>query len=83
MLSEFLRNAGYLSEDEAASAMGKTKRCLQLWRQQRVGPAWSHNGQDVIYHKDWILESLRASKQEPARSRVQRQRRAIGDRIGA
>jgi hypothetical protein len=69
MLSELLRNEGYLSEDEAAKAVGKTKRTLQSWRQQRIGPAWTYNGQDVLYHKDWIFEHLKATKQQPVRSR--------------
>jgi hypothetical protein len=49
----------YLREDEAKEALGKTRRTLRLWRQQRYGPPWVKIGRDVILYpkagfRDWL-----------------------------
>jgi|SRR6516165_9061898 hypothetical protein len=68
-MSEFLASNGWRTEDEAAERLNKSKRALQLWRQRRVGPAWTRNGKEILYRDDWLLDYLVSSKQEPVRSR--------------
>ncbi len=38
----------WLTEDEAAAALRKSKRTLALWRQLRKGPAWTRNGKEIL-----------------------------------
>jgi hypothetical protein len=36
--------AEWLSEDEAAAALGKSVRTLRKWRRQRIGPPYTYFG---------------------------------------
>jgi hypothetical protein len=67
-LSEFLASRGFRDEDGAAERLGKSVRTLALWRQKRTGPKWTLNGEQVIYHDDWLLDYLNANMKEPVRS---------------
>jgi hypothetical protein len=67
-MPSFLESRGFLSEDAASIALDKSVRTLKRWRQLGIGPAWTTNGQDVLYHQDWILEHLQSSKKQPVRS---------------
>ena len=57
----------WLSEDESATALHKTKRTLQSWRARGVGPAWTRNGKDVLYHRNALVEYLKANERQPVR----------------
>ena len=59
----------WLTEDEAAAALRKSKRTLALWRQLRKGPAWTRNGKEILYRRDAIPEYLRANETQPVRER--------------
>ena len=50
MPSEIL--AGYLSESEFAADLGKSKRTVQRWREQRIGPNWTEIGNSIFYRNE-------------------------------
>jgi hypothetical protein len=59
----------WLSEAQAAAELNKTPRTLQSWRAQGIGPRWTRNGREVLYHRDWLAEYLMASSVQPVRSK--------------
>ena len=38
----------------------------------RMGPAYTHNGKDVLYRHDWNREWLEAGKRQMPRARAER-----------
>jgi hypothetical protein len=72
-LPEFLRQRGFLSEDETAAALDRGVRTLKRWRQLRIGPKYTTIGGveegQVIYHEDWILDHLKSNAKQPVRER--------------
>jgi hypothetical protein len=62
----------YLTEDEEAEELKKTVRTLRRWRKMRMGPAYTHNGKDVLYRHDWNREWLEAGKRQMPRARAER-----------
>jgi hypothetical protein len=79
-LTDFLKSRGYLSEEEAAAALNRTVRTLQLWRQQRAGPKYTtvggvKGGAQVIYHESWLTDYLLANAKQPVRERERRGKR--------
>ncbi len=60
---------GYHPEAEAASALGKSVRTLQIWRQRRQGPAWTKIGKTIVYRRDALLDWLKSQEQQPVRNR--------------
>jgi hypothetical protein len=66
----------WLSEDEVAAALRKTKRTLQSWRARGIGPAWTRNGKEVLYHRNAPNEYLKANEQQPVRQRSARSLRS-------
>jgi hypothetical protein len=78
-LSDFLKRAGYLSEDETAAALNRSVRTLKRWRQRRIGLKWTtvggvEDGQP-IYHQDWILDHLKSNAKQPVREPARRGKR--------
>jgi hypothetical protein len=62
--------ADYLTEGELAKELGKkTPRTLEIWRQQRTGPAWTKIGRKVVYRRDAVIEWLKSQEQQPVRQR--------------
>jgi Helix-turn-helix domain len=59
----------WLLETEAASALNKTVRTLQSWRAQGKGPAWTKNGNTVLYHRDALHAHLKANEVRPPRNK--------------
>ena len=49
-------NNEWLSEDEAASFVGKTIRTLRQWRQKREGPPFAYFGRTVRYHRGALVK---------------------------
>jgi hypothetical protein len=66
-LSELLQD--WFPEDEVAAALRKTRRTLQSWRAQGIGPAWTRNGKEILYHRDAVSEYLKANEHQPVRQR--------------
>jgi hypothetical protein len=62
----------WLTEGEAAAELKKTPRTLQSWRQKRIGPAWSKNGNVVLYHRDALREYLFAGVVRPSGQKQKR-----------
>lgn len=58
----------YLTDQELADELNKTRRALAIWRQQRRGPAWAKIGSTVVYPRDEVIAWLRAQVQQPVRS---------------
>ena len=46
---------GYLTEPELAAEFKKTRRAVQRWREEGIGPPYTRNGKTVIYN----IESAR------------------------
>jgi hypothetical protein len=59
----------WLSEHEAAAAIGKSKRTLRVWRRKRIGPPYTMFGRTVKYRKPALIEHFRAAEIRPARER--------------
>jgi len=59
--------SGYLSEDEQAERLGKTRRTLQLWRQRGVAPPYTKIGKAIFYRDEAVAEWLRGQEQQPVR----------------
>jgi hypothetical protein len=88
-LPDFLQAEGFLTEAAAATALCKTVRTLQNWRQRRVGPAYTILGPEprvagkrtgqVIYHRDWLREYLLSNKRLPVARPVEGERAADQD----
>jgi hypothetical protein len=69
--------ANYLSESQLAAEFKKTRRTLQLWRQQRTGPAVTLIGREVYYSRDAVkawLASLERPMPRAAKKAVRRRR---------
>ena len=58
----------WLSEEEAAAAVGKTVRTLRQWRRRGVGPPYAHFGRTVKYRKPSFIEHFRQSEIRPVRA---------------
>jgi len=68
---------GYLTEDAFLAELKergikRTKRTLQIQRQERRGPAWTKFGKTVLYPVDSLDAYLKAHTQQPVRERRQR-----------
>jgi hypothetical protein len=61
--------AGYLTEAEFAAEIKKSRRTLQIWRQQRTGPPWVQIGNTILYSEDGTRAWLKTLEQQPVRSR--------------
>ena len=67
--------ARFRSEKEVANELGHHVRTLARWQQEGVGPRYTQNGRQIIYHdehvSDWLLAGglnvAAASKQQPRR----------------
>jgi len=59
--------AGYLTEAEAATALGRTRRSLSAWRKSRQGPPFVKIGPTVLYPQDGIRAWLKSLTVDPAR----------------
>ena len=60
--------AEWLSEDEAAAALGKSVRTLRKWRHQRIGPPYTFFGKTVRYRGSTLVEHYKQSEVTPVRS---------------
>jgi hypothetical protein len=58
----------WLSEEEAAAAVGKTVRTLRQWRRRRIGPPYTYFGRTVKYRKLSFIEHFRQSEIKPVRA---------------
>jgi hypothetical protein len=58
----------WLSEGEAAAAVGKTVRTLRQWRRRRIGPPYTYFGRTVKYRKLSFIEHFRQSEIKPFRA---------------
>jgi hypothetical protein len=66
--------AGYHTEEALLAALEqrgvkKSRRTLQIMRQQRLGPPWTKIGNTVLYPDDGFIAWLKAQTQQPVRSR--------------
>lgn len=52
--------ADYLPEDKFAEEMGVSRRTAQRWRQERVGPAWTEIGKQILYRRDSVAAWLKS-----------------------
>ncbi len=67
-MSQFLKSNGFLTEDEEAVELSKSKRTLTLWRKLRKGPAWTTDAGGTVYYKhEWNLEYFEGRKHQPVR----------------
>jgi hypothetical protein len=64
----------WLSEDEAAAAVGKSKRTLRKWRYQRIGPPYALFGKSIKYRGPALVEHYKQSEISPVRSLAKRGR---------
>jgi hypothetical protein len=48
--------------------MKRSRRCLQGWRNKRVGPPWTRFGATVLYPIDGFLDWLKSQTQQPVRT---------------
>ena len=59
----------WLSEKEAAAAVGKTVRTLRQWRRRGVGPPYAYFGRTVKYRKPAFVAHDRRIEIKPNRNR--------------
>ena len=59
----------WLSEEEAAAAVGKTVRTLRQWRRKGVGPPYVYFGRTIKYRKPAFVAHYRRNEISPARNR--------------
>ena len=60
--------AEWLSEDEAAAALGKSVRTLRKWRHQRIGPPYTLFGKTIRYRGPTLVEHYKQSEVTPVRA---------------
>ena len=65
----------WLTEEEAAAAVGKSVRTLRVWRRTGMGPPYALFGRTIKYRKPAFVEYFRASEVDPVRVRKSRARR--------
>jgi len=58
----------WLTEEEAAVAVGKSIRTLRQWRRRGVGPPYAYFGRTVKYRKPAFVDHYRRSEITPART---------------
>lgn len=68
--------AEWLSEDEAAAALGKSVRTLRKWRHQRIGPPYAYFGKSIKYRGPALVEHYKQSEVSPVRSLAKRGRQS-------
>jgi len=59
----------FLSEKEAAAAIGKSLRTLRQWRRCGLGPPYVLFGRTVRYRKPSFVEYFRKAEIRPVRTR--------------
>jgi hypothetical protein len=59
----------FLSEKEAAVAIGKSLRTLRQWRRRGIGPPYVLFGRTVRYRKPTFVEHFRQAEIRPVRTR--------------
>ena len=59
----------WISEKEAAAAVGKTVRTLRQWRRRGVGPPYAYFGRTVKYRKPAFVAHYRRIEIKPNRNR--------------
>jgi hypothetical protein len=64
--------AGFLNEEQQAEELGVTVRTIRRWRKDGTGPAFTRNGQQVLYRADWTQQWLEGGKQPPVRAGKQK-----------
>ena len=64
----------WLSEDEAAAALGKSVRTLRKWRYQRIGPPYTLFGKTIKYRGSTLVEHYKQSEITPVRSLAEARR---------
>jgi hypothetical protein len=52
--------ADWLTEEEVAVQLGHCEQTLRRWRMSGIGPPFSRNGRQFIYHKGDVSSWLRA-----------------------
>jgi hypothetical protein len=58
----------WLSEQDTAAALHKTKRTLRKWRRRGIGPPYAYFGRTVRYHKSSLEEHFRQNEITPVRA---------------
>lgn len=58
-----------MTESEFAEEVKRSRRTVQLWRQQRVGPPYIRLGRQILYRRDAVHEWLQSLEQEQPRAR--------------
>jgi hypothetical protein len=56
----------WLSEQEAATAIGKTVRTLRQWRRRGIGPPYTFFGRTIKYRKPAFVQYYRRREINPA-----------------
>jgi Helix-turn-helix domain len=59
----------FLSEEEAAAAIGKSLRTLRQWRRRGIGPPYVLFGRTIRYRKPAFVEHFRQTEIRPVRTR--------------
>jgi hypothetical protein len=59
----------FLTEEEAAAAIGKSLRTLRQWRRRGVGPPYVLFGRTVRYRKPAFVEHFRQTEIRPVHTR--------------
>jgi hypothetical protein len=56
--------ANYMTEDQAAAALGRTRRTLREWRKQETGPPYIKHIKLVLYPVDGFAAWLKSLERQ-------------------
>lgn len=65
--SSALRGSPYLNTDQAAHFLSLSRRTLQTYRSEGIGPAWRRHSRIVQYHIDDLIAWSKARVRKPKR----------------
>jgi predicted DNA-binding transcriptional regulator AlpA len=75
-MTDALTREDYLTEDDVASFLGKSKATLKDWRHKKHGPPYYKFGRTVMYSRPglaaWVQASVRLSQGTAPRPRPPR-----------
>jgi hypothetical protein len=67
---------GWLSEPKVAAQLGHHEQTLRRWRKRGIGPRYTQNGRDILYHRQDVTSWLHAGGINAVATKPQPRRRA-------
>ena len=59
---------GYLTEDELADHLNKSRRTIQRWRALGIGPPWTEVGDSIFYRIESVTKWIVDNERQPVRA---------------